>query len=649
MPRHFPHALAAFVLLPAPLVAQEPIVLDSIVVTATRSPARADRVASPTTVLDGEALRRRGIRLAADALREVPSSFVVPTGSWGGVTSLFLRGGESDYVKVLVDGVPLNSPGGFVDLAGLTLDNVERVEVVRGPASVLYGSDAVSGVVQLFTRRGAGQAHGGAALTGGGYGSWAGEAWGAAGTADFGATAAASRFRTDGIHDFNSDFENSVLSARVHAAPGTTSDVAVSARWGDHTSNFPTDFTGAPVDRNQRTFERSLLVGLDAGHRLSGQVEARLALALLDADGGAADEQDSPADTVGFAYASGRRHDVSRRSADLRVLVRPGGAVTASTGIALEQEAEAQEGWSTSNFGTGPFTEPDTPFDEGRTTRAWYAQVQVEPASRLSVTAGGRVDDSEAFGRFGTWRLGAVFRAGQGTRVRASAGSAFKAPTLAETFADSPFEVGNPGLEPERTRSWEVGVAQELSGGAVTVEASWFDQQFRDLIQYQAAAPGEPTYFNLGEALARGLELGARARIGSRVGVTVAWTLLDTEVVESATGAGSAFAPGESLLRRPASLASFGVDAAASSIIRAGIRVVIVGRRDDLDFNEFPARRVELDGYLLTDLSVEARLPVATSLLATVRLENALDAAYETIVGYPGRGRVLFLGIRAGR
>ena len=174
MPRRLPHTLAAFVLLPAPLVAQEPIELDSIVVTATRSPVRADRVASPTTVLDGESLRRRGIRLAADALREVPSSFVVPTGSWGGVTSLFLRGGESDYVKVLVDGVPLNSPGGFVDLAGLTLDNVERVEVVRGPASVLYGSDAVSGVVQLFTRRGAGQAHGGAALTGGGYGSWAG-------------------------------------------------------------------------------------------------------------------------------------------------------------------------------------------------------------------------------------------------------------------------------------------------------------------------------------------------------------------------------------------------------------------------------------------------------------------------------------------
>jgi outer membrane cobalamin receptor len=181
------------------------------------------------------------------------------------------------------------------------------------------------------------------------------------------------------------------------------------------------------------------------------------------------------------------------------------------------------------------------------------------------------------------------------------------------------------------------------------IEATWFDQRFRDLIQYRTAAPGEPTYFNLGGAVARGLEAGARIRLGGRIRVALAWTRLHTEVTESGTGATSAFAPGEALLRRPTSSGSIGVDLDASVAIRFGARVSFAGEREDLDFAEFPARRVTLDGYALTDLSAEARLPLAASLLATVRLENAFDASYETIVGYPGRGRALFLGLRTGR
>jgi vitamin B12 transporter len=643
-----PLLLAALLAVPGGLRAQQPVELEDIVVTATRSPEPADRVPSPTTVLDGAELRRRGLRFVADALREVPSLGVVPTGSWGGVTSLFLRGGESDYVKVLVDGVPLNAPGGYVDLAALTLDNVERVEVVRGPASVLYGSDAVSGVIQLFTRGGHGRARGGAALTGGSHGTWGGEVWGAAGGGRLGGSLAAARSRTDGTYDFNSDFENTVLSARLRAAPGPATDVGVSARWGDHTSHFPTDFTGAPVDRNQRTFERRLTVGIEASHRVSGSVEGRVSLSLLDADGGSADDPDGAADTAGYAFASRRSRDVSRRAADARLLLRPRPGMALTAGLALERESEAQSGWSISNFGGGAFTEPDTPFDRGRTTRGWYAQALAEPVRAVSLTAGARMDDSDAFGAFATWRVGAVVRAARATRLRGSAGTAFKAPSLAETWADSPFEVGNPALDPERTRSWELGVAQELLGGGLVLEATWFDQRFRDLIQYQSAAPGEPTYFNLGAPTARGLEAGARVRLGRRARVSLAWTRLHTEVTESGTGATSAFAPGEALLRRPANSGALGVDLTASPAVRLGVRVSLAGERDDLDFAEFPARRVTLDGYALTDLSVEARLPVPVPLLATIRLENAFDASYETIVGYPGRGRSLFVGLRAG-
>ncbi len=161
----------------AQAVAQEPMdtaTLREIVVTATRLPVPLASATSAVTVITGAELERRGIATVGEALRSVPGADVVATGPFGGTTSLFLRGGESDYVRVLVDGVPLNAPGGAVDLATLSTADVARIEVVRGPASVLYGSDAVSGVVQVFTRAGGGPARWEASGQGGTFGerSW---------------------------------------------------------------------------------------------------------------------------------------------------------------------------------------------------------------------------------------------------------------------------------------------------------------------------------------------------------------------------------------------------------------------------------------------------------------------------------------------
>src|SRR6476661_860337 len=154
------------------LAAQAPdtVMLNPVVVTATRFPRSAAGVPAAVTVLRGVDLRAQGIHTVFEALRDVPGAAVVQTGSFGGQTSLFLRGGQSNYVKVLVDGVPVNQPGGSFDFANLTTDNVERIEVVRGPGSVLYGSDAIAGVVQIVTREGRGPPGASAAAEGGTYG-----------------------------------------------------------------------------------------------------------------------------------------------------------------------------------------------------------------------------------------------------------------------------------------------------------------------------------------------------------------------------------------------------------------------------------------------------------------------------------------------
>ena len=131
--------------------------LPELIVTPTKLPTRPDAVVSSVTTISGDDLKARGIRFVQDALRDVPGATLVQVGSYGGVSSLFMRGGESDYVKVLVDGIPVNQSGGGYNWANLTTDNVDRIEILRGPGSVIYGSDAVSGVVQIFTRRGQGR------------------------------------------------------------------------------------------------------------------------------------------------------------------------------------------------------------------------------------------------------------------------------------------------------------------------------------------------------------------------------------------------------------------------------------------------------------------------------------------------------------
>ncbi|MGE5144624.1 MAG: TonB-dependent receptor, partial [Acidobacteriota bacterium] len=225
--------------------------------TATRLPTSLTSLPVSLSVLNGADLSHAGITSVADAVRSIPGTAVVQSGSFGAQTSIFIRGGESDYTKVLLNGVPLNQPGGAFDFAGLTTDNLERVEVLRGPASVLYGSDAVAGVVQLFTRdrRFPGMPAVTIGTRGGTYGTLESYASAAGGSARRGWSVGGSWGTTDGTLPFNNQSRTGAADARVHAAPDARTDVSLSVRWDDHLFHFPTDGagrdTGMFADSNQ--------------------------------------------------------------------------------------------------------------------------------------------------------------------------------------------------------------------------------------------------------------------------------------------------------------------------------------------------------------------------------------------------------------
>ena len=630
--------------------AQDTTHLPELVVTPTRLPTSPDAVVSSVTVITGDDLRARGVRFVQDALREVPGAAVVQGGSFGGVSSLFLRGGESDYVKVLIDGAPANQSGGAFNWANLTTDNVDRIEILRGPGSVLYGSDAVSGVVQIFTRRGEGRfsVEGGAEA--GTFGTVNGHGAVLGGTPRVTYSADASRFATDGTYRFNSDYGNTALSGSLRGVPDSRTDASLSVRFTDSRYHFPTDFAGVPSDSNQSSAEEMLTIAADVGRRLGLRYDLRLTAGGNRTKGEFDDLPDTASDTMGFGFASHRDSRAERGNLDARIngVLSPG--LTVTGGVQVERETERQSGETTSNFG-GIATTPDTPFDRGRTTFGYYAQGLLDLASGLAINLNARVDDNSAFGDFFTYRAGAVYRLPSGTRIRASLGRSFKAPTFCEQFCNAPFVVGDSTLRPERATSWEAGLEQELSAGRLTVWATYFDQRFRDMIVYDGSGgPLEPTYFNGAAAKSRGIETGLTTTPGRDLRLSASYTYLLAEATDDGGLPTATFAAGQRLIRRPTHSAELAVRGRVLDRVTLGGSVIYLGPRDDVDFNQFPAQRVELPGYATVDLATEVEVIRAGSgrpgLSGVLRVENLFNETYDQVVGFAGRRRGVFGGAK---
>jgi len=619
--------------------------LPPIIVTATRSPLAVDRLGNRVTVLSRDDLRARGYATVAEALDGVAGLAVVRTGGPGSATAVFLRGGESDYVKVLVDGVPLNEPGGAYDFAHLTVDNVERIEIVRGPASVVHGSDAVSGVVHLITRVGGPRYTG--RVRGGTRGTFEADAevGGGGARASYGVTGAWRR--ADGPYAVNSGYENTSVTARarVAPAPGTSADFTLRTVSADY--RYPTDGAGNVVDTNQRQRTRSTALGLTLRQRLHPNVRAQLALRSHDIGGGIDDPQDGPGDTLG-AWAYGSRRNLDRRMVDLWADWRAGAGVTLTAGGGWEYQRDRSSDSGQSDFGAY-----GSSIDARRRNWAGYAEAAMTRGP-ASVTAGARVDRNERFGTFVTWRAGATARTPVGLRLYASVGTAFKEPTFFEQFGGG-FVVGNPDLAPERALSWEAGLEQTLLAARVRLSAGWFGQRFRDLIQYAftPVTPDGANYVNLAAASADGVEIDGTAAVTTALRVGAQYTWLRTEV----TNAGvlpdddAAFRAGDRLLRRPTHAASAHARWDSGPLGAWGA-VRWTGSRADADFSAFPATRVELPAHTLVDAGVTLRPFARRSALSATAVElqvrNVFDVAYEMAYGFPAMGRVVLLGVRVG-
>ena len=638
-------ALALATAAPQPLTAQDPIELEGLVVTANRWAEPAWTVAAHATVIERIELQRAGIEYVADALRRVPGMAVVRGGSFGAVTSVFLRGGESDYVQVLVDGVPVNEPGGAFDFGSLTTDNIERIEIIRGPGSALYGSDAVSGIIQIFTRRGSGPARGTVSFN---AGSFATRRW--QGTLSGGSDALSYAFSlgrkdTDGILEYNNNHTQTTFTGRVQGLLGSRADATLSVRYDDRRFHFPTDGSGALVDRNAYTYGDALTLNLDAGRRWNDALETRFTFDVNESDRGSDDAPDGPADTLGF-FGYSNLNDIRRTSGGARAIWRPAGGTVLAAGYELEQQSIRAFSRSFSQYG------PSSSNSENeRRNHAAYTQLSWLKGG-LALNGGVRAESNERFGTAATWKAGAAWQsASERTRLRLAAGTGIKEPTFFETYATG-FTTGNPDLEPEHSTSFEAGVDQDLGGGA-RLSLTGFSQNYRDLIQYTFSPPtqGDPNYFNVAKARSRGVEAEVAAG-GGPVQLRASYAWLDTEVEDAGfdEGVGATFVEGEPLLRRPRHAAGATAFVRVAEAVGLEFSARRTGERLDRDFSTFPATPVTLPAYTVVDLSAEVEIAGARGgrpgFALTVRGENLLGAAYQEVWGFAAPGRGVYVGGR---
>jgi len=638
-------------------------VTESIVVTASSADLSLSRTPSTVSVLTRADLEARQVETVADALRLVPGLGVVRSGGRGSLTAVFPRGGESDSTLVLVDGMRANDFGGGFDFAGLPVGEVERIEVVRGPQSALYGSDAIGAVVQIVTR------HGGPARVDGsleiGQDDMTRATIGASGSpAQFTWGAAAERFASNGFDGLapatgervvNDDhrLSNLSVSGGWHGGPETT--VRGTVRLTSSERGFPGPFGSDPlgnvvaIDRISRGTNDSLLTSISTTHGWTDRFRQQLDLSVADLDGAFL----SPFGTS----TSETRRVTGRLQNDFTLDPRVG--LTAGGDVLTER--------ATSTFITGGTT---APVPVRRRVVGVFGETRLSPSVRTLIVAGVRFDhiqrsslpgDPSAFAPrpdFATDTTVSVnpklavsylvrpasADGGNWTRLRLSAGTGIRPPDAFEiAFTD------NPSLAPERNRSLDVGIEQAVAGGAVILDATAFYNRYDDLIVAVGRSFADASRFrtdNIANARTRGLELQATVRTPWGLESRIAYTYLDADVlaVDGSANAPAPFEAGDPLLRRPRHQGTLDLLLTRGRLTVHGLVQARGDVRDvEPSFGAFGGIFASA-GYATTELGGQLRIHRRAEVF--VRMTNAFDRSYEEAFGFPALGRTVTTGLR---
>ncbi len=599
----------------------EASLMKGLIVTATRAETPSDQVGSSVTVISAEQIEKSQKTSVADLLRTVPGLDVVRSGGQGQVVSVFTRGSNSNHTLVLVDGIEATDPSNPTnqfDFSSLQVDDIERIEVVRGPQSTLYGSDAIGGVIQIFTKRGV-AARDYVQLESGRFGTHTGRGGLHGGDAWTNYGLSFSLHKTDGISAFpqgdeEDGYDNKTLAGYVSTRPSEDINLDFSLRRVESRTdidNFDSTTFAYADDDDSRLDTEQWLARAQAGIRLlEGRWTQTVGLSLTDYE---RSNENGPAP----ANTTPSKSDFKGKKTKLDWVHGFRLDDDHQLGFGLETEKEEAELSGGQN--------PDTGTD------GVFVQHHVRVNESLYTTLGVRRDSHDDFGSETTYRIApAYLLPGTGTRLHASYGTGFKAPSLSALFESfAPFFFANPDLKPERSKGWDLGVEQRWLDDALVLELTYFNNEIEDLIAVDPATFS--TLINLGEASSKGYELGLRYQYSPVLALGLGYT--HNKAIDEVTG--------EALVRRPRKKANVYADWQALPQLSVNLAGRHVGAHEDFDANFMP---VVTDSHTVFDVALAYTLDSQWTLLG--RVENAFDEDYEEIAGFGSPGRGMHVGLR---
>jgi vitamin B12 transporter len=632
-------ALVSVLMQPLAAFATDLTTLEPVVVTATKIETPLSEVASSVTVITRQEIEDKQSNSVEEVLRSVPGLDVVRQGGLGQQTSIFLRGANSTHTLVLVDGIEINdpsNPGRSLDFASLATDNIERIEIVRGPGSTLYGSDALGGVINIITRKGSGKPRVSLFAEGGSFDTHQEKLSISGGNDLLNYSLVASFLESDGIsaaaerygNSEKDGYDRTTVATRLGLTPTDNFDIDFILRYIDSEADLDT-FAGPYGDDPNNTFDSEALY-LRVQSRLillNDLWEQKLGFSLTDYERENRDETDAahPSDRSLTTYDS-RLYKIDWQH---NLYLHPTNTLT----VGVEYEKEEAQGSSVYVYADPSWNTNDAFEKKSAETNGYYIQDQIKLWQDFVTTLGVRVDDHQTFGSRLTYRITSsyLFRP-TGTRIKGTYGTAFKAPTLAQLFENSTYVLGNPELTPEKSRGWDIGLEQSLWDDRITLGATYFENHFEDLINtFFSLDSFKYEYENVDEAQTKGIEVTASVRPVDDLTLSASYTYTDTENRST----------GKQLLRRPRHKYNVNANYRFLDAGNINLDIFYVGERDDLDLYDW-SKTTSLGAYTVVNLGLSYE--INKHLKIHGRVENLFDEEYEEVNGFGTPGIAGYAG-----
>ncbi len=609
-----------------------------IVVTATRIETSAKEIASSITVITREELEKSKRHSLVEILEGVLGLTAIQNGPPGGASSVFLRGANSEHTLVMIDGVELNdpmSPSRSCDISHLSLDTVERIEILLGAQSTLYGSDALGGVINIITKKGDGRPRFFFSTSGGSYRSLINNAEFSGNTEKLNFSFGVSHYMTDGFsaaissgegNEEADGYRNLTLTGRAGYRLADHTDLDLSFRFIDARSDIDNLGAGLRDDSNHiQEFDTFILKGGIRSLLLQNRWEQILNISYADFHR----QSENPTDKE-HPFDSERSDFKSHQwKLDWQHNFFLHHSNTLTFGLEYQQEQGKSEYHSESLF--GPFSSL-FPQERASTTAA-YIQDRVRVLDSFFATIGARIDLHSRAGTSVTYRLAPAYYIQQtGTKLKATFGTGFKSPSLYQLFAPSTLygPIGNENLKPEETTTWDVGMEQNLWQNRLSFGATYFSSRFENLIDYDFSQG----YINILDSFSKGTELFIWTKPTDNLHLDVLYTRTDAK--NKATE--------ERLLRRPEDKFTARLNFSFLEKGHLSISLVHTGEREDIEVVDWTSRRVTMPSYTL--INALASYDIFQDVQVFVRFDNLLDEEYEMIKGYGTPGFSAYFGFR---